>query len=98
MGRIAEGIEDSRDVVGNCLMHVPGVLCGNGQVLGKASVAVDPDAYRVRAEVASTRAASPADTTPDVALCGHPFADLVALHRAPHVHDFSDKFVSYNLS
>jgi len=44
MCRIAEGIEDGRNVVGNCLMHVPSVLCGYGKILGKASVAIDADA------------------------------------------------------
>ena len=73
--RVAERIEDRRDLVGDVVGNPEGVERRNHEVLGERALAIDADAHRVAAEVAAAGAAVAAEAAGDVALARDAVAD-----------------------
>ena len=79
--RVAEGIEDRRELVGDVVRDLEGVERGDDADTRRSARAVDADADGVAAEVAPAGAAVAAVAAGDVALAGDAVADLEAVER-----------------
>jgi len=69
MGRVSKRIEDGGNFIFNIIGQMKGVARGNGEIFGKSTAAIDPDADCIAAQVPFAGPAVPAVTAGDVALC-----------------------------
>ena len=76
------------------VVEVPDVRRGHRDVLGEASVAVDADDLRVRADVRVARAAEQATSVDDVSFGRDAVAFLHVGDEASDLHDIAGEFVS----
>ena len=95
VNRIAERIEDRRDLVIDCVGELECVQRGNDHVLGKAAGPIHADADRIATEMSSTRATVAAMTAGDMAFTRHAIAWLEARDLTADFHDLAAVFVTY---
>ena len=91
---VAEGVEDRGDLEWHVMGVPPGVLRGDGDVLGEGAVALHPDADGVGAQVSSPGeavAATPADHVP---LTADQVTDLDVGHRGADLDHLADELVT----
>src|SRR5262245_11053459 len=93
MHRVAQRIENRRDVVGNVRMHRPDVLLRDGYVLGETPVRVDPQDIDLLANVAIASPARLADAAAYMPFRTDPLTDGRTSDSAPHGNDPADKFM-----
>ena len=82
VGRVAEGIQDRGDLVGDRIGQLEHVAGGQRHVLGEAAGAVDADAERVATQVAASGAAVAAVAAGDVPFARDAIADAESAHFA----------------
>jgi len=95
--RVAEGVEERDDVLGQRLVDQDDVARGDADVLGERAVAVDADADMVLAPLDVAGVAVAAVAAGDVALAADPLADLVLVHALAQRRDLAHVFVSDDL-
>jgi hypothetical protein len=93
--RVAEGIEDRGDFVGDRCVELERVERRNDEILGKAALAIDAHAHGVAAQVPAARAAVAAITAGDVAFAGDAVTDREPLHFAADLDDLAHVFVAH---
>lgn len=92
--RVAERIEDGRDVVGDVGMDRPDVLFGDGDEFGEAAVGVDAENIDLFADVTVAGAAGLTQATADVAFGANALADGGASDGRADGVDPADEFVA----
>ena len=73
--RVAEGIEDRREIVGDVVGNPERVERRDDEELGERALAIDADADRVAAQMPAPGAAIAAEAAGDVALARHAVAE-----------------------
>ena len=91
--RVPERVEDGDDVVGNVVRHGNDVLRRQRKQLGERARTVHADALRVRAQVATPRAAVAAVAAHDVAFAGNALPDFEMVDVFADFFDVPDVFV-----
>ena len=94
MRRVAERVENRRQVIGDVVGDLERVERGDHQVFGERALAVDADADGVAAQMAAPGAAVAAEAAGDVAFARHAIADREAAHFLAHVDDFAHILVA----
>ena len=94
MHRVAERVEDRRQVIRDIVGDFKGVKGRDHQILGKAARAVDAHADGVAAQVGTARAAVTAVAAGDMPFAGDAVANLKAAHFLTNPHHFADVFVT----
>ncbi len=93
MRRVAERIETGKHIERNARIGLPDVRLRDGEKFRKRALPVDPDPFRVRAEMAPTGKTITAMPTNDVSLAGHEIARRKPFHPAADPLDDSDVLV-----
>src|SRR6185295_11105284 len=92
--RVAERIEDRREIVGYVVGDPERVERGDHQIFGERAFAIDAHADGVAAQVTAPGAAVAAEAAGDVTFAGDAIADGEAAHFLAHLDDLADVFVA----
>ena len=92
--RVAHRIVNAADVVRHVVVEMPDVRRRHRDVLGEASVAIDADDLRVRADVRVAGAAEQAASVDDVSFGRHAIAFFHVGDELADLHDFAGELVA----
>ena len=92
--RVAERVEDRRDLVGDVVRNLERVERRDHEIFGERAFAVDADADRVAAQMPAARAAVAAEAAGDMPFAGDAVADREAADLLPQLDDFAHVFVA----
>ena len=95
MDGVAERVEDGSGVVLDLVGHAVDVRYRYRDEIGEATVAVDPDADRVPAQMSPSGAAVPAGPAGHVPFARDPLANGDALHLVANRVDDAEEFVAH---
>ena len=96
MHRIAEGIEDRRDFVGDIVRDRDDVGFGDREVFGETARAIDADAKRVTAKVPAPGPAVAAGVADHMALARNPLTDPILGGRLAAIDDLAAELVTHD--
>ena len=96
MHRVAEGVEERRNIQVDALAVLPDVGHGQGQVFGKGAGTVHPDAAGMGTEMATASHAVAAAAADHMALAGHNLPGAEVHHIGADLDDLADKLVADN--
>jgi hypothetical protein len=92
--RVAEGIEDRPDFIGNVLGDRHHVVLRDREVFGEGAGTLHAHSERVSAQVSAARPTVAAVAADDMALARDPLAQPVLGHRAPEIGDLAHELVA----
>ena len=94
MRRVAEGVEDRREIVPDVVGNPERIECRDDEKLRERALAIDADPDRVAAQMPAPGAAIAAEAAGDVALARHAVAEAETAHLLPHLDHFAHIFVA----
>ena len=94
MERVAHGVVDAADLVGDLVVEVPHVGRRHRDVVREAPVAVDADDLGVGTDMGVAGAAEQAPAVDDVPFGGHPVPLCTSVTSRPTLHDVAGEFMS----